>query len=100
MAALGVAAKLFFGPRMPTLSTVVYLVLGWLVVVAIVPLFERVGWGGLAWLLAGGLAYTAGVVFYVSERFRFGHLVWHVFVIGGSVCHTIAVSVYSIGRAG
>lgn len=99
MAALGVAAKLFHGPRLPTLSTIIYLVLGWLVVIAIGPLFQRVGWAGLAWLLAGGLAYSAGVIFYVrDQRLRFGHCVWHVFVIGGSVCHAIAVALYASGR--
>jgi hemolysin III len=97
LAALGVAAKLFFGPRMPTLSTVIYLVLGWLAVIAIGPLFERVGWGGLAWLFAGGLAYSVGVIFYVrAERLRFGHCIWHFMVIGGSVCHAVAVAFYAI----
>lgn len=99
LATLGVAAKLFLGPRLPTLSTVIYLVLGWLVVIAIGPLFQRVGWGGLGWLLAGGLAYSAGVIFYVGDkRLRFGHCVWHFFVIGGSVCHAIAVALYASSR--
>lgn len=100
IAALGVAAKLFLGPRMPTLSTIIYLVLGWLVVIAIGPLLEKVGWGGLSWLLAGGFAYSLGVIFYVRDhRLRFGHCVWHFFVIGGSVCHAIAVALYASGRA-
>ena len=97
-AVLGVAAKLVFGPRFPILSTVMYLALGWLVIVAAAPLVRAVGWGGVAWLLAGGLAYSVGTIFYsLDHRIRYGHAVWHVFVIGASVCHGVAVALYAPG---
>ena len=97
VAALGIAAKVVFGPRLRMLSTVAYLAMGWLVIIAIRPLLTRVGWGGVGWLLAGGVAYSLGVIFYArDEKLRFGHSVWHLFVLGGSVCHVIAVARYGL----
>ena len=97
VAAVGIAAKVVFGPRLKMLSTVAYLVMGWLVIIAIRPLLIRVGWGGVGWLLAGGVAYSLGVIFYArDEKLRFGHSVWHLFVLGGSVCHAIAVAGYGL----
>lgn len=96
LAILGIAAKARIGFRYPHISTAVYLVMGWLVVVAIRPLVQHVGAAGLAWLLAGGIAYTAGVAFYARDRrLRYGHLVWHLFVAAGSVCHFVAVLRYA-----
>ena len=90
-AALGVAAKLFNRLRHPFWSTGLYVAMGWVAVVAIVPLVERVGGAGLAWLVAGGVAYTAGaVVFLLDNRVRYAHFVWHLFVIAGSACHFCA----------
>ena len=90
-AALGVAAKLFNRLRHPFWSTGLYVAMGWVAVVAIVPLVERVGGAGLAWLVAGGVAYTAGaVVFLLDNRIRYAHFVWHLFVIAGSACHFCA----------
>ncbi|MBK6489391.1 MAG: hemolysin III family protein [Gemmatimonadetes bacterium] len=92
MAAVGVGIKSvrrFGGGR---LSTALYIGMGWFAVVAIGPLIDRVGWSGLQWLLAGGLAYTGGVVFYATDhRVKFGHAVWHLFVLAGSVLHVVAV---------
>jgi hemolysin III len=66
--------------------------MGWLVVVAAVPLVRSLPWGGLAWLTAGGLFYTGGVVFYVLDgRMRYAHAIWHLFVLAGSVAHFCAV---------
>ncbi len=91
LAALGVAAKLRFGFRWPRLSTVAYVAMGWLAVIAIGPLLAAVGVRGVAWLLAGGVCYTAGVAFYATDtRLRYGHAVWHLFVAGGSACHVWA----------
>jgi hemolysin III len=91
LAVLGVAAKVRFGFRWPRLSTGVYLAMGWLAVVALRPLVAGVGPRGVAWLLAGGLCYTAGVAFYATDwRLRYGHAVWHLFVAGGSACHVWA----------
>ena len=72
-----------------------YLAMGWLVLIAVKPMWERVPMWGLFWLLAGGLAYTGGVAFYAAKRVRYSHLVWHLFVIAGTVCHFIAVLRYA-----
>jgi hemolysin III len=77
-------------------STALYLAMGWLVVIAMKPLLASVPAAGLGWLVAGGLAYTAGVVFYAADsRWRYGHFVWHLFVLAGTVCHFFAVYGYA-----
>jgi len=92
MALLGVVLKSVRGVGRGRLSTVLYVGMGWFAVVAIDPLLARIGWSGLQWLLAGGLAYTGGVVFYATDhRVRFGHAVWHLFVLAGSAFHFVAV---------
>jgi hemolysin III len=95
LAALGVAAKLAVGPRFPRLSTALYLAMGWIVVVAAGPLADRIHPAGLAWLAAGGLCYTVGVVFYASRRIPWGHFIWHLFVLAGSTCHFFAALWYA-----
>jgi hemolysin III len=95
LAVLGIVAKTTIGFRFPRLSATVYLVMGWLAVIALGPLRAHVGTSGLAWLVAGGLCYTAGVVFFAWQRLRYGHMVWHLFVTAGSVCHFFAVLWYS-----
>ena len=94
LAALGILFKIFFVGRFPIASTAVYLLMGWLVVIAIKPLLTLVPSGGLLWLLAGGLAYSAGVVFFAWEKMPYNHAVWHVFVLTGSICHYFAVLFY------
>ncbi len=89
-AALGVAIKVFAGVRRPLVSTGLYLVMGWLVLVAIGPLVRALPPAGLAWLVAGGVAYSAGVPFYLARRLRYGHAIWHLFVLAGSTCHVVA----------
>lgn len=91
MAALGVLLKAIFGTRWETLSTALYLLMGWTVVVAIVPLWHALPAGGLLWLFLGGLFYSGGVTFYAWDRPPFCHAVWHLFVLGGSASHVIAV---------
>lgn len=98
LAAAGVTIKSVFGPRWPILSTALYLAMGWTAVVAVRPLMQQVAPAGLIWLLAGGLAYTGGVVFFAWERLRYSHALWHVFVLGGSVCHFFAVLFYVVPR--
>lgn len=96
LALFGIVAKSTLGFRYPRLSTALYLAMGWLIVVAVRPLVTYVQPAGLAWLAAGGLAYTGGVAFYVTDtRLRFGHALWHLFVITGSVCHFIGVLRYA-----
>ena len=92
LAVAGVVFKLFFTGRFVRLSTAIYLGMGWLVLIAVVPMMQRLSAPTLAWLVAGGVAYTVGTVFYLNRRLPFAHAVWHVFVLGGSVCHAIAVA--------
>ena len=72
--------------------------MGWLVVIAARPMIAHVPTGGLAWLFVGGLCYSAGVLFYVNERLRFSHAIWHVFVMGGSTCHFLAILLFTLPR--
>jgi hemolysin III len=95
LAALGIVAKATLGFRYPRLSATVYVVMGWLALIAFRPLMTQIGAAGMIWLGAGGLCYTAGVIFFAWERLRYGHMVWHLFVAAGSVCHFFAVLWYS-----
>ena len=95
LAVIGIFLKSFRGIRYPRLSTAVYLMMGWLVLIALKPLVDNVPAWGLFWLVAGGVAYTAGVGFYASRRMRYAHFVWHLFVMAGSACHFVAVLRYS-----
>jgi hemolysin III len=79
----------------PALSTSLYLAMGWLAVLAIRPLWQSLPSGGLLLLAAGGLAYTVGVAFFVAERLRYSHFVWHLFVLAGTACHFCAVLWYA-----
>jgi hemolysin III len=69
--------------------------MGWLILVAVKPLWLRVPSWGLFWLFAGGIAYTVGVVFYSAKQVCYSHFVWHLFVIAGTACHFIAVLRYA-----
>ena len=96
LAAAGVAMKAFVKTPHPVISTSLYLLMGWVVVVAAKPLIAEVPTAGLLWLLAGGLAYTVGVVFFATDsRLRYGHFVWHLFVMAGTICHYFAVFLYA-----
>ncbi len=96
LAAIGVALKVFNRMSHPVVSTILYLLMGWLIVIAADPLFTRLPAAGIAWLVAGGLAYTAGTVFFVADaRLRYGHFIWHWFVIAGTTCHYFAVYWYA-----
>ena len=96
LAVIGVTLKATNRLSHPWVSTGLYLVMGWMVLAAVVPLVERVPAAGVAWLLAGGLAYSAGVVFYMLDsRVRYAHAVWHGFVIAGTSCHYVAVLGYA-----
>ena len=96
LAVVGVALKAFNTASHPILSTGLYLLMGWVIVIAADPLFARVPPAGLLLLLAGGLSYTAGVAFFATDsRLKYGHLIWHLFVIAGSACHYFAVFWYA-----
>jgi hemolysin III len=95
LALLGIVLKSVRGIEFPVLSTGIYVAMGWLVLVAIRPLLASVPVQGVLWLLAGGLAYTAGIGFYAARRLRYAHFVWHLFVVAGSACHFVAVLRYA-----
>jgi hemolysin III len=91
LALAGVVFKLFLTGRFPLVSTLIYVVMGWLVLIAAVPMFKLMAPATLGWLIAGGVTYTAGTVFYHNQRIPQAHAIWHLFVLGGSVCHALAV---------
>lgn len=96
LALVGIVAKLVVGFRYPRLSTVLYLLMGWMGLILVEPLSATMSLAGLWWLFAGGLCYTGGVVFFALDaRYRYAHAAWHVFVVAGSACHFVAVLRYS-----
>lgn len=96
LAVAGVVLKAINKASHPILFTGLYLLMGWVIVIAVDPLLARVPTAGLIWLLAGGLSYTAGVVFFATDsRLQYGHLIWHLFVLAGTTCHYFAVLWYA-----
>lgn len=93
MAVAGIVFKLFFTGRFKILSTAMYIGMGWLVIVALVPLVQALTPAGLAWLVAGGVMYTLGTLFYHRESLPYAHAIWHGFVLAGSSCHFAAVAI-------
>lgn len=91
LALAGVVFKLFYTGRFKLLSTAIYIAMGWLVIVAIKPLLGALDGWTLGWLFAGGAFYTLGTVFYHRPSLPYSHAIWHLFVLGGSVCHYVAV---------
>ncbi len=91
LAALGIVFKLFFTGRMRLLSTLTYVLMGWIAIVAVVPISRALQPAALYWLIGGGIAYTAGTLFYHNRRIPYSHAIWHVFVLAGSVSHFIAI---------
>ncbi len=91
LALVGILAKIFYRNKGEILSSLIYIAMGWLCVVSVMPMIEHIPKGGLKLLLAGGLLYTGGVVFFLYEKLRFNHAIWHLFVLGGSICHFFAV---------
>jgi len=96
LALVGIVFKIFLTGRYELLSGLFYLALGWVALVAIVPLVQRVPIGGLVWIFAGGVAYTAGMIFYAWRVVPHHHAVWHLFVMAGSTCHFFAVMYYVV----
>ena len=91
LALAGVVFKLFYTGRFKLLSTAIYITMGWLVIVAIKPLLGALDGWTLGWMFAGGAFYTLGTVFYHRPSLPYSHAIWHLFVLGGSVCHYVAV---------
>ncbi|MBT3239296.1 MAG: hemolysin III family protein [Chloroflexi bacterium] len=94
LAALGIGFKAFFIDRFQKLSTLAYVLMGWLSVLMINGLSENIEIGGLIWLAVGGAAYTLGVIFYALKKVPYMHSVWHIFVLAGSICHFFSVYLY------
>jgi len=96
LAFAGVVFKMFFVHRFELLSTLIYLLMGWMAVVAIKPIYHSLSPAGIECVVAGGLCYTVGVIFYVWERLKFSHVLWHLFVLAGSIFHFFAVFLYVV----
>ena len=88
--------KLFFVHIFELLSTIIYLLMGWMSLVVVKPLYQLLPIGGLAYIVAGGLFYSIGVIFFIWERLTFSHVLWHLFVLAGSICHFLAVLLYVV----
>jgi len=95
LAVIGISMHAKSGIRYRKFETMLYLIMGWLIIVAIKPLLIIMPLAGLIWLFAGGFSYTIGVPFYAARQTRYSHLVWHIFVLGGTICHFMAVMHYS-----
>ncbi len=96
IAASGIILKFFFIGKYPKLSTVMYVLMGWVIVIAIKPLVNSMETAGLLWLLAGGLAYTLGALLYQIKSLKFNHAIFHIFVLIGAACHFIVVYSFCI----
>lgn len=96
IAATGIILKFFFIGRFPRISTIMYVLMGWVIIVAIKPLITNMAVEGLIWLLAGGIAYSAGAILYQSKKVKFNHAIFHFFVLIGAFCHYIVVYRYCI----
>lgn len=95
LAFLGIFAKIFHMDRFPLLTPMIYIVMGWICLFGLKPAMEAIHPSGLLMLLAGGIAYTGGVVFYILERMPYNHAIWHGFVMGGTGLHYFAVFFYA-----
>lgn len=91
IALVGITCKIFANQRFPKLSVITYLLMGWLAIFFIYPLYNALSTEGLWLLVAGGLCYTVGVVFYIAKKTQFTHAIWHLFVVAGCVCHYLSI---------
>jgi hemolysin III len=95
LAVLGIVQEIWLARGARVLSLVIYVLMGWLALVAVVPLWKALTPGGFAWLAAGGACYTLGIAFYATDhKVRHGHGIWHLFVLGGSACHFLTLQLY------
>ena len=91
LATAGIVKKLWLRHRFPKIALASYLAMGWLCVVAAPQIAAAIGPNGMAWLVAGGISYSVGAIFYALDRLPYNHAVWHVFVLAGGVCHFLSV---------
>ena len=94
LALTGMILKIFFTGRFNVVSTLFYVGMGWMIVVAVKPMLAMLPTGFLIWLVLGGLSYTLGVIFYLWHRVPYHHAIWHLFVLGGSICHFFGLLLY------
>lgn len=94
LALLGIGFKAFHIRRLPKISVVFYVAMGWLCVIAMQEMLTQIPLGALIWLGAGGVCYTGGIIFYGWKRLPYNHAIWHLFVLGGSACHYFAILLY------
>lgn len=87
LAIIGINLKIFAMGKLKVLSTIIFIFMGWMVVIAVHPIKQATNHAFLMWMLIGGLAYTLGVVFYAWKKLPYHHSIWHLFVLGGSICH-------------
>ncbi len=99
-AVLGIIFKVFFTGRYNVISTMIYIGMGWVALIAIKPMLENIPTGGLLLLVAGGLAYTLGAMIYIRKTVRYNHAIWHGFVLAGSILHFFSVFLYVVPRGG
>ncbi len=92
LATAGIVKKLWFRHRFPKIALASYLAMGWLAVAAAPQIADAIGTNGMAWLVAGGVSYSVGAVFYALDRIPFNHAVWHVFVLAGGLCHFLSIA--------
>jgi hemolysin III len=96
IAAAGITLKFFFTGKYSKLSTSMYVLMGWVIVIAIKPLINSMQTAGLVWLLAGGLAYTVGSLLYQLKGLKYNHAIFHFFVLIGSGCHYVVIYSYCL----
>lgn len=99
IALVGSFIKLFYTGQYNKITTAAYVMMGWLVVFVLGGVIRTMGTEGFAWLLAGGISYTLGVIPYLWEKLPYNHAIWHLFVIGGSVCHFLCILWYVLPMA-
>lgn len=93
----GITFKAVFGPKLPIVSALFYLFMGWIAIFAVKPIYITISWEGVFWIIFGGIFYTLGIIFFATDRkVPYFHAVWHIFVLLGSFCHFIAISRYVI----
>jgi hemolysin III len=96
IALAGIVLKFFFTGRFSKLSTTMYVLMGWVIVIAFKPLVDSMATNGLIWLISGGVAYTIGALIYQIKGIKYNHAIFHVFVLAGSICHYVVVLNYCI----
>jgi len=95
LAVIGIVQELLYAKGARIVSLLIYLAMGWLIVIGLKPLLAALDWRGVAWLVAGGLCYTGGIGFYIADgKLRHAHGIWHLFVLAGSICHFVAILFY------